>query len=162
MPFTFKLSKRLALMKASLVPAAAAALTSCRLQDRQVLAGPTVPSTRGGAGCHTSPSHHSRTLADSAARRLGPNQACHDLDLKHARGSRLLARPRCRGPLLGGASGERHAPRLSVRRGPGAPRAARSVVRVRANPPITPSLGDDVPLDQYMWADSLTVATSKP
>src|SRR5205809_965754 len=42
MPFTFKLSKRLALMKASLVPAAAAALAACQLQDR--LTAPTSPN----------------------------------------------------------------------------------------------------------------------
>ena len=41
MPFTFKLSKRLALMKASLVPAAAAVIAACQLQDRT---GPTLPS----------------------------------------------------------------------------------------------------------------------
>src|SRR5256712_814695 len=44
MPFTFKLSKRLALMKASLLPAAAAVLTTCQLQDRRGLTGPTLPS----------------------------------------------------------------------------------------------------------------------
>src|SRR5438309_3285494 len=44
MPFTFKLSKRLALMKASLVPAAAAVLTTCQLQDRRGITGPTLPS----------------------------------------------------------------------------------------------------------------------
>src|SRR2546428_7839658 len=44
MPCTFKLSKRLALMKASLVPAAAAALTTCQLQDRRGPTGPTLPS----------------------------------------------------------------------------------------------------------------------
>src|SRR5437867_8952085 len=44
MPFTFKLSKRLALMKASLVPAAAAALAACQLQDRRGVTGPTLPS----------------------------------------------------------------------------------------------------------------------
>ncbi len=44
MPFTFKLSKRLALMKASLVPAAAAALVACQLQDRRGITGPTLPS----------------------------------------------------------------------------------------------------------------------
>src|SRR5438445_719262 len=45
MPFTFKLSKRLALMKASLVPAAAAVLTTCQLQDRRGITGPTLPSS---------------------------------------------------------------------------------------------------------------------
>ncbi|PYP69220.1 MAG: hypothetical protein DMD41_17200 [Gemmatimonadetes bacterium] len=44
MPFTFKLSKRLALMKASLVPAAAAVLAACQLQDRRGTTGPTLPS----------------------------------------------------------------------------------------------------------------------
>src|SRR2546425_7752914 len=44
MPFTFKLSKRLALMKASLVPAAAAVLAACQLQDRRGITGPTLPS----------------------------------------------------------------------------------------------------------------------
>src|SRR6266513_5324897 len=43
MPFTFKLSKRLALMKASLVPAAAAALTMCQPGDRGIT-GLTPPS----------------------------------------------------------------------------------------------------------------------
>src|SRR2546426_9986697 len=45
MPFTFKLSKRLALMKASLVPAAAAALAACQLQDRRGITDPTLPSS---------------------------------------------------------------------------------------------------------------------
>src|SRR3989441_11256402 len=45
MPFTFKLSKRLALMKASLVPAAAVALATCQLQDRRGITGPTLPSS---------------------------------------------------------------------------------------------------------------------
>jgi hypothetical protein len=45
MPFTFKLSKRLALMKASLVLAAAAALAACNLQERRDLTPPTLPST---------------------------------------------------------------------------------------------------------------------
>jgi Big-like domain-containing protein/polysaccharide lyase-like protein len=44
MPFTFKLSKRLALMKAALVPAAAAALAACQLQDRRGITDPTLPS----------------------------------------------------------------------------------------------------------------------
>src|SRR5437867_2766541 len=44
MPFTFKLSKRLALMKASLVPAAAAVLAACQLQDRRGITDPTLPS----------------------------------------------------------------------------------------------------------------------
>src|SRR2546428_7618553 len=44
MPFTFKLSKRLALMKASLVPAAAAVLAACQLQDRRGITGPTLTS----------------------------------------------------------------------------------------------------------------------
>src|SRR5213594_2118259 len=44
MPFTFKLSKRLALMKASLVPVAAAVLAACQLQDRRGITGPTLPS----------------------------------------------------------------------------------------------------------------------
>src|SRR3989442_3776261 len=44
MPFTFKLSKRLALMKASLVPAAAAALVACKLQDRRGITDLTLPS----------------------------------------------------------------------------------------------------------------------
>src|SRR2546428_760184 len=44
MPFTFKLSKRLALMKASLVPAAAAVLAACQLQDRRGTTGPPLPS----------------------------------------------------------------------------------------------------------------------
>src|SRR3989441_1024511 len=44
MPFTFKLSKRLALMKASLVPAAAAVLAACQLQDRRGITGPPLPS----------------------------------------------------------------------------------------------------------------------
>ena len=43
MPFTFKLSKRLALMKASLIPAAATALTMCQLRDSGITA-PTSPS----------------------------------------------------------------------------------------------------------------------
>jgi uncharacterized protein YjdB len=43
MPFTFKLSKRLALMKASLLPALAVALGACQLQDRRGLTGPTLP-----------------------------------------------------------------------------------------------------------------------
>src|SRR3989442_1693526 len=45
MPFTFKLSKRLALMKASLVPAAAAVLATCQLQDRRGITDPTLPSS---------------------------------------------------------------------------------------------------------------------
>src|SRR5213593_1473175 len=44
MPFTFKLSKRLALMKASLVPAAAALFVACQLQDRRGITDPTLPS----------------------------------------------------------------------------------------------------------------------
>src|SRR5438093_8785503 len=44
MPFTFKLSKRLALMKASLVPAAAAVLAACQLQDRRGIIDPPLPS----------------------------------------------------------------------------------------------------------------------
>src|SRR5437867_4536154 len=44
MPFTFKLSKRLALMKASLVPAAAAVLAACQLQDRRGITDPPLPS----------------------------------------------------------------------------------------------------------------------
>src|SRR5437867_1694235 len=44
MPFTFKLSKRLALMKASLVPAAATVLAACQLQDRRGITDPTLPS----------------------------------------------------------------------------------------------------------------------
>src|SRR3989454_93400 len=44
MPFTFKLSKRLALMKASLVPAVAAVLAACQLQDRRGITDPTLPS----------------------------------------------------------------------------------------------------------------------
>jgi hypothetical protein len=43
MPFTFKLSKRLSLMKASLAPAAAAALAACELPSTQVT-DPTPPS----------------------------------------------------------------------------------------------------------------------
>src|SRR5438445_717669 len=45
MPFTFKLSKRLALMKASLVPVAAAALAACQLQDGRGITDPTLPSS---------------------------------------------------------------------------------------------------------------------
>ncbi len=45
MPFTFKLSKRLALMKASLVPAAAALFVACQLQDRRGITGPTLPGS---------------------------------------------------------------------------------------------------------------------
>lgn len=44
MPFTFKISVRLALMKPSLVLAAAAGVAACGLQDRR-LTGPTPPST---------------------------------------------------------------------------------------------------------------------
>src|SRR2546429_4573567 len=44
MQFTFKLSKRLALMKASLVPAAAAVLAACQLQDRRGITDPTLPT----------------------------------------------------------------------------------------------------------------------
>ena len=44
MPFTFKLSVRLARMKALLVLAAAAALSACGLQDRRVT-GPPPPDT---------------------------------------------------------------------------------------------------------------------
>src|SRR5436309_1202107 len=44
MLFTFKLSKRLALMKASLVPAAAVVLAACQLQDRRGITDPTLPS----------------------------------------------------------------------------------------------------------------------
>src|SRR2546430_12350661 len=43
MPFTFKLSKRLALIKASLVPAAVAALAACQPRDRGIT-GPALPS----------------------------------------------------------------------------------------------------------------------
>src|SRR2546426_365657 len=45
MPFTFKVSKRVALMKASLVPAAAAVLATCQLQDRRGITDPTLPSS---------------------------------------------------------------------------------------------------------------------
>src|SRR5438445_3116821 len=43
MPFTFKLAKRLALIKASLVPAAVAALAACQPRDRGIT-GPALPS----------------------------------------------------------------------------------------------------------------------
>src|SRR3989449_6604261 len=45
MPFTFKLSQRLARMRPRiLVLAAAAALVACQLQDRRGITGPTLPS----------------------------------------------------------------------------------------------------------------------
>ena len=43
MPFTFKLSMRLALMKAALAVAAAAAVAACGLQERRVT-DPTPPN----------------------------------------------------------------------------------------------------------------------
>ena len=146
MPFTFKLSKRLALMKASLVPAAAAALAAWRPQERPGLTGPTLPSRLSGAGRHISRHHHARALADSAVRRFCPDERCHRSRLERHERRQFLGQPAYRS----------HLPRR------GAAQAGRSVVHSRSNPLITPCLGDGSPGDQYMCVDGLTVATSKP
>ncbi len=161
MPFTFKLSKRLALMKA-LVPAAEGALATRQLQDRRGVSGSTPLSTLRGAGHHVPPHHDARTLADSAARRFSPDQRCRHRCLERQGRHQLLGRPAYRSYLRREVSAEPHAPQLSARSDTGAPPARRSVVRVRSSPLITPCLGDGLPVGLRMWVDSLMVATSQP